>query len=350
MTREIRGLGDARRVLRWGLVALAAMNAPVGVWATISPHSFYTDFPGGGRHWVSALGPYDEHLVRDVASLELAITVLFLLAAVWLTRRLAQAALIASLFWALPHFVYHLITLDRYSLGDSIGNVVGLGAELLLPLALLWVVPRAFAPATPVAAGSAPPDGRGRIPPAPDRGMWNRLTYAYARREAGGSVPDPVRVFAHHRKISMGYGAMEKAFAGSHRVDERLKLLAELRAGSIAGCEWCLDFGSALAKGADISQEKLMALPRYGESELFDDDERLVLDYATAMSRSPVEVSDALFERLRNRFDEPQLVELTGIIALENFRARFNDAVGLGSQGYADGSFCVLPEREAVTG
>jgi 4-carboxymuconolactone decarboxylase len=68
------------------------------------------------------------------------------------------------------------------------------------------------------------------------------------------------------------------------------------------------------------------------------------------MSRSPVEVSDALFERLRNRFDEPQLVELTGIIALENFRARFNDAVGLGSQGYADGSFCVLPEREAVTG
>ncbi|HEX8856933.1 MAG TPA: carboxymuconolactone decarboxylase family protein [Thermoleophilaceae bacterium] len=349
MTREIRGLGDARRVLRWGLVALALMNAPVGVWATISPHSFYTGFPGAGRHWVSALGPYDEHLVRDVASLELAITVLFLLAAVWLTRRLAQAALIASLFWALPHFLYHLATLDRYGLGDSIGNVVGLGAELLLPLALLWVVPRAFAPAAPGAAAPPAPGERGRIAPAPERGLWNRLTYGYARREAAGTVPDPVRVFAHNRKISVGYGAIEKAFAGSHRVDERLKTLAELRAASIAGCEWCLDFGSALAKGADISQEKLMALPRYGESQLFEADERLVLDYATAMSRSPVEVSDELFERLRARFDEAQLVELTGIIALENFRARFNDAVGLGAQGYSDGSFCVLPEREAVT-
>ncbi|MFL5827361.1 MAG: hypothetical protein ACJ76V_12620 [Thermoleophilaceae bacterium] len=144
MNREIRGLGDARRVLRWGLVALAAMNAPVGIWATISPHSFYADFPGAGRHWVSALGPYDEHLVRDVASLELAMTVLFVLAALWFTRELALATLIASLFWALPHFVYHLTTLDQYGLGDSIGNVVGLGAELVLPIALLWLVPRAF--------------------------------------------------------------------------------------------------------------------------------------------------------------------------------------------------------------
>jgi hypothetical protein len=145
MRTDVPWLGDSRRVLRWGLVALAVLNVPVGLWATIAPHSFYADFPGWGRHWVSALGPYNEHLVRDVGALELAITVLFLLAAVWLDRRLSQAALIASFFWAVPHFAYHLTTLDRYGVGDSVANVLGLGAEVLLPLALLAVVPRAFA-------------------------------------------------------------------------------------------------------------------------------------------------------------------------------------------------------------
>ncbi len=85
-------------------------------------------------------------------------------------------------------------------------------------------------------------------------------------------------------------------------------------------------------------------LPRYRESGAFDEAEKLVLDYATGMSRSPVEVSDELFARLRERFDEGQLVELTDIIALENYRARFNWAFGLEGQGFSEGAYCVPPE------
>jgi len=81
----------------------------------------------------------------------------------------------------------------------------------------------------------------------------------------------------------------------------------------------------------------------YRESDRFSELDRLVLDYATGVSSTPVDVSDELFARLREHLDEAQLVELTDIIALENYRARFNWAFGIGSQGFAEGSFSVSP-------
>ncbi len=63
-----------------------------------------------------------------------------------------------------------------------------------------------------------------------------------------------------------------------------------------------------------------------------------------------MDVPDELFDRLRAELDEPQLVELTNIIALENYRARFNWAFGIEGQGFSEGAFCVRPEaREEAT-
>jgi alkylhydroperoxidase family enzyme len=94
-----------------------------------------------------------------------------------------------------------------------------------------------------------------------------------------------------------------------------------------------------------VTEEQLRELPRYQESAAFSDLERLVLDYAVAMSQTPVHVSDELFEALRKHFDDAQMVELTAAIAWENFRARFNHAMGLGAQGFSEGAYCAIPER-----
>jgi alkylhydroperoxidase family enzyme len=68
-----------------------------------------------------------------------------------------------------------------------------------------------------------------------------------------------------------------------------------------------------------------------------------VLDYAVGMSRTPVEVSDALFAALREHFDDDQLVELTHLIALENMRGRFNLALGISAAGFSEGMVCAVP-------
>ena len=133
-TREKRSAQESW--LRLGLLLLAAVPLTVGVWALFLPRSFYENFPLSGRDWVSALGPYNEHLVRDVGAMNLALGTLLALAAIVLERRLVQVSLVAWLVYAIPHFVFHLANLHPFSLGDKIGNMVGLGLVILLPLVL----------------------------------------------------------------------------------------------------------------------------------------------------------------------------------------------------------------------
>jgi alkylhydroperoxidase family enzyme len=97
---------------------------------------------------------------------------------------------------------------------------------------------------------------------------------------------------------------------------------------------------------AGVTEEQLMALPDFEKSTAFNNIEKLVLRYAAAMTNTPVEISDALFESLRQHFDERQLVELTSAIAWENYRARFDHAFGLEAEGFYQGALCLLPERE----
>jgi hypothetical protein len=128
-----------RRWLRAGIAVMAFTPALVGIWASVSPRGFYDNFPGAGHHWVSAVGPYDEHLVRDVGALYLGALVLLVLAWVWLDRRLVQAALISYAVAALPHVIYHLTALDGFSTGDAVAEIGGLALNVVLPLGLLTV-------------------------------------------------------------------------------------------------------------------------------------------------------------------------------------------------------------------
>ena len=68
-----------------------------------------------------------------------------------------------------------------------------------------------------------------------------------------------------------------------------------------------------------------------------------MLRYADAMTFTPTEVLDRIFQPLYEFFDEAQIVELTSAIAWENYRARFDHALGVESQGFSDGAFCPLP-------
>ncbi len=61
------------------------------------------------------------------------------------------------------------------------------------------------------------------------------------------------------------------------------------------------------------------------------------------MTSTPVEVPHTLFDELRKRLSEAQLVELTAAIAWENFRARFDHALEIGSQDFSEGAYCPLP-------
>src|SRR3712207_3140991 len=123
--------------LRAGLLLLASAPLVVGVWALLVPRSFYDDFPLPGREWVSTLGPCNEHLVRDVGALNLALGLLLTTAAMLLERRLVRASLAAWLVYATPHFLFHLAHVHHFSTFDNVANMIALGLAVLLPVLLL---------------------------------------------------------------------------------------------------------------------------------------------------------------------------------------------------------------------
>lgn len=125
------------RVTRLALAWLALIAAQIGVWALLAPRSFYDDFPGFGRTWVAVDGPYNEHLVRDVGALNLAL-VLVLVAAAWTLRRdLVLVAAGASIVWGLPHLLYHLGATDGLDTADVVMSIGGLAVSVAVAAGLI---------------------------------------------------------------------------------------------------------------------------------------------------------------------------------------------------------------------
>ena len=144
--------------------------------------------------------------------------------------------------------------------------------------------------------------------------------------------------------MMMGMGRFNQAVRKGKAVDERIKNLVELKGAQMVGCEFCVDLGSQICRNSGFSDSELLALPRYQSSDLFTDREKVALDYTVAAMRTPVEVTDELFARMKEHFAEKQIVEITAHLTLVNLD-RFNAAFGIGSAGFSEGMVCVFPDR-----
>ena len=101
-----------------------------------------------------------------------------------------------------------------------------------------------------------------------------------------------------------------------------------------------------MSRDFGTTEEKLQELNNYENSNLFSPDEQAVLQYTDAMTSNPAEVPDNIYEKIWSIFNESQIIELTSAIAWENYRARFDHALKIESQGYSEGSFCPLSVSE----
>jgi len=126
-------------LIRVGLGYLALQVGLVAAMILIAPRSFYDDFPTGPSTWVSVLPPYNEHLIRDFGSAGLGLAVVAALAAIWMDRRLVQAACVALFAGSLPHAVFHATETRALDTADNLASLTLLFLQALLPLALLWL-------------------------------------------------------------------------------------------------------------------------------------------------------------------------------------------------------------------
>ena len=184
-------------------------------------------------------------------------------------------------------------------------------------------------------------------------GPMVRLAYGLGPRmmkKLAGRVPqtgsgiEPMEIWAYQPKMMVGMGRFNQAVRKGRSVDERIKNLVELKGAQMIGCEFCVDLGSQICRHSGFTDEELLALARYRQSDLFTEREKLALDYAVAVMRTPVEVTDELFTRMKEHFSDEQLVEITALLTVVNL-GRFNAAFGIGSAGFSEGMVCVPPDR-----
>ncbi|HKZ12692.1 MAG TPA: carboxymuconolactone decarboxylase family protein [Solirubrobacterales bacterium] len=180
----------------------------------------------------------------------------------------------------------------------------------------------------------------------PRQGLFADIVAFGARKTYGRDLVS-ARVFARHPRLMFGYMRANRAAERTPHVPKLLAELAVLRAATMVGCEFCIDIGSAFARRSGLTDEQLLNLHDAHASELFDDEQLLVIDLATAMTDTPGSVDDELMDRVRARFGAQGTMELVQLIAWENTRARMNIALGLGAEGFSAGKACALPYAAA---
>ena len=181
-----------------------------------------------------------------------------------------------------------------------------------------------------------------RIPLDPPRTLVYRLAEWYSRR-VYGVVADPLAAMGHNPRVLFTDARFETSVARWKRLDPTLKALAEMSSSATIGCSWCIDFGYWISHRNGVDPAKLRDVPRWRDSDVYNDLERAVLASAEAMSTTPMSVTDEMVAGLRRELDDAALVELTMMVAVENNRSRFNSALGLTSQGFKDR--CEIPAR-----
>ncbi|MDF9810830.1 carboxymuconolactone decarboxylase family protein [Streptomyces sp. SPB162] len=160
-----------------------------------------------------------------------------------------------------------------------------------------------------------------------------------------GAVPEPVEVVWHSPAVGTSNLEFSAKVGAWDAADTSLKSFAHMAVAAKVGCGWCLDVGYFQAQNQKLDLTKASQVPRWRKSEVFTLLERDVLEYAEAMSDTPLTVTDELYARLLARLGPAAMVELTAFVAFVNMATRNNIANGIESQGFSDACEIALAAR-----
>ena len=103
-----------------------------------------------------------------------------------------------------------------------------------------------------------------------------------------------------------------------------------------------------MGRAEGLAENEILGISNPASCDSFSELEHLALGYAVALSNTPADVSDELFEALRSHLNEAQLIELTATVAWENFLARFNRGFAVEAEGFSAGAVCPIPDHHAA--
>ena len=147
--------------------------------------------------------------------------------------------------------------------------------------------------------------------------------------ETLGFCPNSVKTMHHRPRIAYAFIEMNKAVMENNgRVTSALKRMIAYVSSNVAGCRYCQAHAIRAAERYGAEDEKLENIWEFKTHPAFSDAEKAALDFAFAASTVPNSVNEEIAENLRDHWDEGDIVEITGVVALFGYLNRWNDSMG----------------------
>lgn len=164
-------------------------------------------------------------------------------------------------------------------------------------------------------------------PLAPEHTPELKEQFATMKRNLG-FVPNSILIMQRKPNMAKAFAQLTASvWDPSGKVDRGFKRLLAHVSSRTAGCQYCMAHTASGALHFDVDDKKLSAVWDYRTSPLFSAAERAALDLAVAGSAVPNATSDEMFAEMRKYWDEEQIVEIVGVIALFGFLNRWNDTL-----------------------
>lgn len=146
--------------------------------------------------------------------------------------------------------------------------------------------------------------------------------------ETLGFCPNSVLTMQRRPAIAKAFIGLNKAVMDNRgRVTSDLKRLIGYLASLTAGCQYCQAHTIRAAERYGAAEEKLAHIWEYRAHPVFSDAERAALDFAVAASSVPNGVDEQIAQHLRDHWDEGEIVEILGVVALFGYLNRWNDSM-----------------------
>jgi AhpD family alkylhydroperoxidase len=183
-----------------------------------------------------------------------------------------------------------------------------------------------------------------RVPATEITGLYGALLKTMSRRMLG-QVPDAAGVMWHYPAVFKDLMKFGRRTESWNRLDPNLASLATMAAAGAVGCSFCLDLHYFMSHNRGLDEGKAREVPRWRVSRAFTPLERRVMEYAEAMSQTPLTVTDEMSAQLLDDLGAPAFLELTARVGTMNMTARGNVALGIRSQEFS--ASCGLPPLAA---
>lgn len=147
--------------------------------------------------------------------------------------------------------------------------------------------------------------------------------------ETLGFTPNSLFTMMHRPRIARAFVEMNQAVMENQgRVTSALKRLVAYLSSMTAGCRYCEAHAIRAAARYGSEEDKMNHIWEYKTYPAFTDAERAAFDLAIAASSIPNGVDDDIAERMRTHWNEGEIVEIMGVIALFGYLNRWNDSMG----------------------